>query len=156
MIRDQENIFEDGAALTATRISTNVIDLGPLTSDDATNTFRGIGDGKEPVWLYFRVHTTLASAGTSATLTITLESDDVAGLSTSPTVHWSSGSIAEATLVAGYEIKVRIPPGEYQRYLGLRFTVGTENFTSGKIDASLARDVEIRRAYARGFNESVA
>lgn len=155
MIRDQENIFDDAVALTATRISTNVIDLGPLTGGDGTNTFRGIADGKEPIWFYFNVDTVLDSAGEAATLTITVESDDAVGLNDSPTVHYTSGSIAEATLAAGYEVKVRLPPGQYKRYLGVRYTVGTENFTSGKINASLARDIENRRDYARGMSESV-
>lgn len=156
MIRDQENIFDDGVALTATRLSTNKIDLGPFTGGDGTNTFRGIADGKEPVWLYFQVPTALDSSGEAGVLTITVESDDAATIDDDPTTHYSSGALAEATLVAGYELKVRLPPGEYKRYLALRYTVSGENFTSGAVSASLARDVEIRRDYARGHTESVS
>jgi hypothetical protein len=155
MIRDQENTFSDAQALTATAISTNVIDLGPLTSDDGTNLVRDIGAGKEAVWVVVTVHTVLDSAAEGASLVVALESDDNTSLS-SATVHYTSATIAEAALVAGYELKFRIPPGAYQRYLGLRYTVSGEDFTSGKITASLARDVENRRDYARGHSESVA
>ena len=162
MFIDTKELLSDAQALTATAISTNVYDLlpsgGAINSGDTggptANTTVNIAAGK-PLYLYIWVHTVLDSSGEAATLTATVESSADTSNGT-PTVHWTSGSIAEATLVAGYEIKLRLPPGEYQQYLGLRFTVAGENFTSGKVDASLARDVEIRRAYARGFNESVA
>lgn len=148
-IRDQENIFSDLQALTATALSTNVIDLGPLSGSPSANTIRDIGAG-EVVWLVITVGTVLDSAGEAATLTVTLESDSVATIDSSATTHWTSGSIAEATLAAGYEIAIRIPPGAYERYLAVRYTVGTEDFTSGTISAALVRDVRAYRAYRGG------
>lgn len=148
-IRDQENLFSDAQALTATAISTNVIDLV-----NAQNLTRDIGAG-EVLWVVVTVTTTLDSSGEAATLVVALESDDNTSLTTA-TVHYTSASIAEASLVAGYELKFRVPPGDYQRYVGLRYTVGTENFTSGNISAALQRDAELRKDYASGFGSSVS
>jgi hypothetical protein len=55
-------------------------------------------------------------------------------------VHMTSGSIAEAALATGYWIfkGVPIPPGTYKRYLCVNYTVGTENFTSGKVSSWLS------------------
>lgn len=147
-IRDQELMFSDRQALTATALSTNVVDIGPMTGGNTTRDISGGTGGGETLYLVFNVTTTLDSAGEAATLTITLESDDVEAINTSPTVHWTSGSIAEATLAAGYQLAVGLPSGAYQRYLAVRYTVGTENFTSGNISATLARDVRNYRAYA--------
>lgn len=149
MILDQELTFSDAQALTATALSTNVIDLGPLSGLPSANTVRDLGAG-DPMWLYIQVHTVLDSSGEGATLTITLESDSVSTIDSSATTHWTSGSIAEATLVAGYEIKLKLPPGAYEQYLALRYTVGVESFTSGKISAHLVRDVDLHRYYRGG------
>ncbi len=156
MILDQENTLSDQQALTATAISTNVIDLGPLGGFPTANTFRDIGASDDALWLYVLVMTALASAGHAATLTVTLESDDNTSLP-SATTHWTSGAIAEASLVAGYEVvKAPIPPGQYQRYLGVRYTVGTENFTSGKVSAFIATCVQILRYYQNAEKNSIS
>jgi hypothetical protein len=140
------DLLSNEQALTATAISTRVRDLissgGAINSGDTggptANTTVNIGAGT-PLYLYIVVHTTLDSSGEAATLTATLESsaDTSNG---SPTVHWSSGSIAEASLAAGYWVAkgVPIPPGDYKRYACVNYTVGTENFTSGKVTAWLS------------------
>jgi hypothetical protein len=149
MIRDQELMFSDAQALTATAISTNVVDLAPLGGVPTANLIRDIGAG-EPMLLHIVSPTALDSAGEAATLTINLESDDNAALS-SPTVHWTSGALTEAIVsAAGWEIIVAVPPSAYQRFLGVRYTVGTENFTSGTISATLVRDARLYRAYRGG------
>jgi hypothetical protein len=143
-IRDQELMFSDLQALTATALSTNVVDLGPLSGG---NTVRDLV-GEEPLYLVITVGTVLDSAGEAATLTVTLESDDVEAMNTSPTVHYTSGTITEATLAAGYTLTVPVPSGSYQRYLALRYTVGTENFTSGTISATIQRRARMYLYYA--------
>lgn len=152
MIRDQELMFSDAQVLTATALSTNTVDLGPLSGGNLT---RDIAGGDEPLWLHINVPLVLDSAGDAATLVITLESDDVAALNTSPTVHWSSGEIAEATLATGYEIKAPVPSGQYQRHLGFRYTVGTENFTTGTISATIVRRVRNYHNYAAAGGTSI-
>lgn len=149
MIRDQLLMFSDAQVLTATAVSTNVIDLGPLGGAPSANLIRDIGAG-EVMWLVISSPTVLDSAAEGATLVITLESDDNAAQS-SPTVHYTSGTLTEATVsAAGWELLVRVPPSAYQRYLAVRYTVAVENFTTGTISAALVRDVRIYRAYRGG------
>jgi len=140
MIVDVKNMFSDAQALTADAVSTNVIDLA------ATNTLKDIGAG-QPLYLVFKVTTVLDSAGEAATLTLTLESDDNTSLS-SATTHWTSEAIAEATLVAGYTRVIALPVEKtYQRYLGVRYNAGTEDFTSGNVTAFLTTQPEAERLY---------
>lgn len=155
MLIDKKLEFADALALTATALASNVIDLGPLGGATA-NTIRDIGAGK-PLYLHVLVHTTLDSAAEGASVTATLESDDSEALDSTPTVHWSSGSVAEAALGAGAWIAkgVAIPPGAYQRYLGLRLTVAGENFTSGKVSAWLSENRYDDRTYESGWSTGI-
>jgi hypothetical protein len=136
-------------ALTADAISTNVLDLGPTTN----NLTRDLGAGT-PLFLTVLVTTVLDSAGEGATMVVTLESDDNTSLS-SATTHITLASVAEATLAAGYFIAqaMPLPHGAYQRYVGVRYNVSTEDFTSGNISAWIhyaGFDVATV-AYASGF-----
>jgi hypothetical protein len=161
MLLDSLLQFCDPQSLTGDAISENVIDLGPLgpvnvAAGAAANTIRDIGAG-EPLHLSILVTTTLDSAGEAATMVVTLESDSVVGLDSSATVHWTSASIAEATLVAGYWIAkgILIPPSNYERYLGLRFNMSTEDFTSGAVKAWLHKGRFDERTYESGFSTGV-
>jgi hypothetical protein len=60
---------------------------------------------------------------TNVSTVFTLESDDNTSLS-SATVHWTGPTILLASLVAGYWYAqgIIIPPGAYERYLGIRMT----------------------------------
>jgi hypothetical protein len=146
MFIDSKELLSDEQALTATAISTNVINLLPSggsinagdTGGPIANTTVNIGAG-HPLYLYIWVHTVLDSAGEAATLTASLESSADTSNGT-PAVHWTSGSIAEATLATGYWVAkgIAIPPGSYKKYLCVNYTVGTENFTSGKVSAWLS------------------
>lgn len=154
MISDAELLFSDGQALTATAISANVYDSGPLSEG---NLFGDLGTGTRLMG-YIAVTTTFA-AGTS--VAFSFESDVVAALSTDPTVHWTSSAIAVADLVAGYRIPFVLPPpgkdalgdfGEnYQRFSGFRYTVvGTP--TAGAVRAVVVPAVSVDRDYASGLN----
>lgn len=163
MLIDKLSTFSWETALTATAIS-DVIDLqvvsGALnagtTGGPSANTIRDIGAGKT-LYLHILVTTVLDSAGEAATLTATLESDSTADLATSATTHWTSGSVAEATLAAGYWVAkgVPIPSGAFERYLGVRYTVGTENFTSGKVSAWLSENRYDDRTYESGWTSGI-
>lgn len=132
MLFDKELLLEDGTALTATRDSTNVIDLGAAARDVATG---------ELVQMEFVVTTALASSGNAATLDITVINDTATNLSTSPTTVYAVPQIAEATLVQGYKINIKLPAHVLtKRYLGLILTVGTENFTSGAMEGGILCD----------------
>lgn len=163
MLIDSKELLSDAQALTATAISTNVYDSLPSggsinagdTGGPTANTTTNLAAG-HPLYLYIWVHTVLDSAGEAATLTATLESSADTSNGT-PTVHWTSGSIAEATLAAGYWVAkgVALPPGDYKRYLCVNYTVGTENFTSGKVSAWISDSPFNENAYRAGHTTGV-
>lgn len=135
--------MSDAQAVTATAISTNVIDLGPITD----NALRDIGAG-EDVYLVLSVDTTFTAAG-AATLTAALVSDSTVNLATSPTTHATVlNAAAVATLLAGLQVAIKLPPGNYEQYLGIQYTVATGPMTAGKINAFLTKDAQLYRAYA--------
>ncbi len=133
-IMDKHNEFSDGQAVTATAISTNVIDLG---DDSTTQNIGGSG-------LYLVVSTRTAATDTSsdATLAVSLESDSTENLATSATVHYSTGAIAFAGYASAGTVLacVELPFGNYERYVGVRYTVAAGPLTAGNFDAFLTRD----------------
>lgn len=135
MILDRQLQFADSQAVTATAISTDVVDLG----DDVTT--RNIG-GLDPLYLVVQTDTLATDVGSDATLTVTLESDSTANLATSPTVHASTGALAFATFSpAGTTLWVLpLPFGQYERFLGVRWTVASGPLTGGTFSAFLTRD----------------
>lgn len=139
-------------AYTATAVSTNVYDTGPVTS----NTTRDLGAGGM-LYLSILITTTVAASGGASTTVFTLESDSTADLATSATVHWTGQSIAKATLVAGYFYAkaVPLPAGTYERYVGIRFTPTTNDWTSGAASAWIHADRYDTRVYASGVTNSV-
>ena len=145
MILDKTNEFSDGQAVTATAISTNVIDHNPANKNATID----IGTG-EDVYLVVQIDQAATAAG-AATVAITLESSAAAGL-TSPTVHFTSATYALADLTAGKElIKVKLPSGDYKRFLGVRYTVGTGPLTAGQFSAFLVKDIQTKQQYKSGF-----
>lgn len=131
MIFDATTLLSNAQAITATAVSTNVIDLGPI----ATGLTRDVGKGMETPFL-IQVTEAFTAAG-AATLTITLETDDNSGFSSATTV-WTSPAIPKASLVAGYVIIPEyIPRGVNERYFRLNYTVATGPMTAGKITAGV-------------------
>jgi hypothetical protein len=144
MLIDKQNEFADSQAITVDAISTNVIDTLPMTSNpNLTSNLGGANAG----YLVIQVDTAFTAAG-AATMTITLESDSTANLATSPTVHWSSGAIAKATLIAGYQIVTQMPVSQYERYVGLRYTIATGPMTAGALSAFISKDASLYAQYA--------
>ena len=138
---DLQLTFADGQAVTATAISENVVQWsanGTVYGAAAAIT-RDIGDGT-PVPLLVQVTETFA---TLTSLTITLESADNAALSTNAVVHWSSGAIVAADLVAGKQVPIRFLPKDIEKeFLGLRVTVTGSNATAGKITAAVVAGIQ--------------
>lgn len=135
MIMDRQLQFSDSQAVTATAISTDVVDLG----DDVTT--RNIG-GTNPLYLVLQTDVLATDSGSDATLAVTLESDSTANLATSATVHASTGTMAFGTFSpAGTTFAVLpLPFGQYERFLGVRYTVGSGPLTAGAFSAFLTRD----------------
>ena len=139
--------FPDGQAVTATAISTNVMDLNPALKLNTTGV--DIGTGQD-VYLILQADAAATAAG-AATVVVTLESSAAAGL-TSSTVHLTSKTFAVADLTAGKTLlAVKLPTDTYLRYLGVRYTVATGPLTAGSFSAFLTTDVQAYRAYAKNY-----
>ena len=150
MILDKFLEFSDAQAVTATAISTNVADLAPLGNGVGTNTVRDIGAG-EDLYLIVRTLTAATDVGSDATLTVTFESSATENLNSS-TVHFSTGALAFAAFSpAGTElVRIALPGGNYQRYIGVRYTVANGPLTGGTFDAFIVKDAQSYRPYAVG------
>lgn len=140
MVLDQENLFSNSQAITATAVSENVIDLG---------VDRDIGKG-EPIEVLVAVEVAATSGTSAATLTVELQTDDNESFS-SPTVLASSEAYPVGDLVVGFQpFKIRVPRGT-ERYLRLNYTAGTENFTALTLKSGLILDRDDYRAYPSGY-----
>lgn len=165
MLIDTKELLSDAQALTADAVSTNVYDCLPVagsvnagtTGGPAANTTVNLGGG-EQLYLYMLVTTKLASAGgVAGTLDVTLESSANTSLTTA-TVHMTLAQVAEATLAAGYWIAkgVPLPPGDYKRYVGVRYNVNDAAvFTSGNVSAWLSDSPFSDNKYRSGIKTGV-
>lgn len=159
MILDLQTMFsgavaadgtKTGQALTATAISTNVLDLRqaatPATADEGIS-------GPES-WVIVQVQTATNGADAAKTLTTTLESSSTADLATTPVVHFATAAIAGAALIAGFVVaRVQLPSADYKRFLGIRYTVSA-GFTSFNILAFMTPDIQRNLTYPVGFSVS--
>ena len=158
MYVDSQIEFSDAQAVTATAISSNVYDLfsmglGGGATDVTPNTRLDIGQGTDNLYLVVNTAVTATDTGNDATLTITLESADDAGLTTNAQVHYSSGAIAFASFAtAGTNlVAIRLPSALYRRYLGVRYTVASGPLTAGAFDAFVTPTLQQNRIYKSGF-----
>lgn len=151
MYVDSQAQFSNAQAVTATAISENVYDLNGAAGGNSP-LLQDIGTGQD-VYLVVQTAVTATDSGSDATLTLTLESDSTTNLATSPTVHLSTGALAFATYAnAGSQVFVgRIPAGNYERYLGLRYTIAAGPLTAGAFTAFLTLDVQKQFYYPAGF-----
>lgn len=135
MILSAQQLFSDDQVVTATAISTNVVDLGvagtPFGAVAPLNNDKGKGT-KIPVLIQVT-----EDFATLTSLTITVEVSAAAGL-TSPKVL-ATEVILVADLVAGKQMHMQVlPDGADLRYLGVRYTVGGSDATTGKIVAGIS------------------
>ena len=145
-LHDALIIFAEDQAVTSTAISENVYDIGDVDLD--------IGSG-EPVWLVARTTEAATDTGSDATLTVTLESDTAVGLNSgSATVHFSTGAIAFANFAPAGTLlfAIRLPVGDYKKYLGVRFTVASGPLTAGKFHVAVVTDIDQIKHYPTAFN----
>lgn len=136
--------FSNSQTVTATAIS----DVVPLRATGLhPGATQNVGSPNQ-MWLVIQVDETATAAG-AATVTFTLESDSDNALTTSPTVHYSTGAIPKASLVAKTTLAVvPLPYGEYEHFLAVRYTVATGPLTAGKFSAFLTDQPQFWRAYA--------
>lgn len=142
-----------GAAITVTRVSTNVLDM--LTSRDIGNANR--------VYCTVRVLTTFTAAG-AATLQIAYQVSNTEGSGYVDLIL--SPVIAVANLVAGTKYGFVVPRNQFNnattgvlaapgRYHGLNYTVATGPMTAGAVFAYLTSEPDDDCYYSYPENYSV-
>ena len=136
MIFDRTLLFSDGQAITATAVSTNIIDLGATGTPygAASPLVREVGFGNE-VELYVGVTQTFNNL---TSLTISVQTDDNAGFG-SPTTVWTSIAYPLTDLALGkrYLLPDHIMAGINERYVRLNYTVAGTAPTLGKVTAGV-------------------
>lgn len=128
---DPAHQFSSNQAITASADSTNVLDT------QATPTLKDLGI--RPMVIEVVV---TEAFNTLTSLQIALKSDSTTNLDTSETVHVDFGAIPLASLTLGARFQATLPFGNYERYLGLEYTVSGSNPTLGKISAHLVPSVD--------------
>lgn len=158
MIMDERNEFADNvsvAAAAGTAVIGDVIDLGSVGRD--------VGNG-ETMYLVIKTGATeIITGGAAGTIKFQLVSDSDATLASSPTVHFDTGDLVtddalanSALLNAGATIaQVALPLGNYERYLGVRATIGGQTVTEGTVDMFLTKDPSAWKAYANAANAAI-
>lgn len=134
MIFSIQQMFSDDQAITATALSTNVIDLGvagtPHRAAAPLNQDVGKGCG-----VPILVQVTEDFAGLTS-LTVTIEVSQNADMSSSRVL--ASQTIPVAELVAGKQMSVQVIPNDADlRYLAVRYTVTGGPATDGAVTAGI-------------------
>lgn len=135
------------APTTGTQAASNIIDLGVLSGVPSSANgggARDMGIGDRPALKLSALVTTAFTVGTSLQLQLQGAPDNGSGSAGSYTTMWTSGAIAEASLVAGAQLaNIDLPrpvPGQaLPRFLKLNFiTVGTHS--TGAIECQIVVD----------------
>lgn len=128
MMLDNEALFSDTQAVTATANSTDVYD-------------NGVGEGNigagQPLSFFTQVDEAFA---TLTTLTIQVIAADDEALSVNPVIVESSGPVAVADLIAGYRFAGKLNLSEKKRYIGFKYTVGGSDATAGQVTSAILLD----------------
>lgn len=139
MLLDKSLELSSAQAVTSTAMSTNVIDLGSA---------RNIGNTE--LYLFIKVGAAVTAAG-AATVNFQLQTDDNSAMSSAATL-FDSGAIGKASLTANTVLRYRLPvSANYERYLGLNYTVSTGPLTAGDFSAWISDSVQENTTYASGF-----
>ena len=139
MILDKNLVFSELQAITATALSTNVVQLPEtgIVPGEGSQLVRNLGAGNEIPFL-LQVNEAFNNL---TSLTVTIETSDAAAMTGSDVIY-SSGAIPLATLKAGYRLPIRwLPDAPLKDYIAVRYTVTGTAPTTGKVSAALATEV---------------
>lgn len=135
MIFSKEQLFSDDQAVTATAISSDVIDLGVRgTPYDAAAALIGDTGKGNPVPIRAQVTEAFNNLTSLQIDVISSTSEDLTG---SPIVLYSV-TVLLAALVQGYSIPLQFLPIQCtNRYLGMKYTVTGTAPTTGKMHSGI-------------------
>lgn len=143
MYIDGENELSLNQAITASANSEDIID---------TTKARDIGTG-EPFYVSLTVTEAFTDADSNSTVTVNLATDSDSAFG-SPTVVQPLVTLPALT-PAGTQLYFRVHPENlvaFERYIGLTYVVANGNLTTGKISASLVRNIQKANEYpASGY-----
>lgn len=143
MYVDAQNLFSDAQAITASAVSTNIIDLGSA---------RDIGVGRE-LYLVVLVDTAFTDAGSDSTVQVDIQTDDNAAFASATTLK-TVGTFAALSAVGSRLIERLNPDLAWEQYIRLNYTVANGNLTTGSLTAFLTVDVHAWTAYPIGYTVS--
>ena len=135
MITSAQLLFSNAQAITATALSTNVVDLGiagtPYDAAAPLNNDKGKGT---PVPILIQV---VEDFNTLTSLSVTIEVSPNSDMSASTVL--ATESVLLADLVAGKQTFTQVlPNGADQRYLAVRYTVVGTAPTLGQVTAGIS------------------
>lgn len=140
MLLDKQNLFSDQqnlAVAAGSVLSTNTIDLRPPTTGGAHGPPPSdYGMGNTP-HVMAQITEAFASGG-AATLQVQLITADDAALTSNVTIHNQTRVYALAELTLGKRFPISINAGITQRYMGMRYVIGTATTTAGKVTAGFS------------------
>lgn len=127
---DNESLFSDKQAITATAASTNVLHT-------ALGKLKEIAFGT-PVPLLIQVEEAFATC-TSVKVAVQTATDEAF---TNPVTLAETAAIPVASLVAGYRFPINFMPKGNKGYTRLYYTVAGSNATAGKITAGFVAGLD--------------
>lgn len=128
--------LQDIGQVAGTYLCTNSYDLGVAEADALGNTIlKDLGRGNAPE-LFVMINEAVTSGG-AATVDFQLIQADNEAMTSNLQVLQSTGAIAVATLVSGYQPRLSLPAGITKRYLGIQYVIATATTTAGTVTAGL-------------------
>jgi hypothetical protein len=152
MIMDERTEFADAvsvAAAASTALIGSQIDIGSIGID--------LGESSD-LWFVITVATEIITGGTAGTIQFKLASDSTAAIDTggAATDHFASALFVtddanandDVLNAGGMPVKVKLPAGDYERFLGVLCVIGTTTVTAGAINAFLTPNAGKVKHYA--------
>lgn len=150
---DAQNEFSRDQSLIAGAgnvLATNSFDCKAAGTDFLGNSLSAFKDkGRGRLMQIVAQLTATVTSGGAATLQVQVIDgtgvDGAGQINAGLRILYQTDAIALATLVQGYQFKLgAIPIGTTQRYISLRFVIGTAAITAGTICAFLANEVQFQ------------
>lgn len=127
MMLDANLVFSQAQDLTATAVSTNVVNMGAA---------RDLGAG-EPLWVLFQFGTVVSNATWNAAF----KGADNEGMSTNVVTKFTTPTI---TPVSNTVFPWRIPPGVPKQYYRIDYTLAGGTSPHIPVIAGLVKDVQVK------------